>query len=145
MDQPRDLLPELRLWADHKPITVEAWVAQVARSDEAMGFCAVLWPAFVTVGDMVLRAPFDYQRLAGWDRADHAREEIERALNRFSLTDYFHSGAEPQAIARDRRLALARTMADMLKAKLAQDFPERRFSAVLEHDGQDVGVTFFQV
>ena len=92
MNQPRDLLPELLLWADHKPITVEAWLAQVARSDEAMGFCAVLWPAFVTVGDMVFRAPFDHQRLAGWVRADHPREAIERALNLFSLKDYFHSG-----------------------------------------------------
>ena len=145
MNQPRDLLPELLLWADHKPITVEAWLAQVARSDEAMGFCAVLWPAFVTVGDMVFRAPFDHQRLAGWVRADHPREAIERTLNLFSLKDYFHSGAEPKAIARDRRLALGRTMAAMLPAKLAQDFPQLRFSAVLVDDAQDVGVTFFQV
>ncbi len=144
MSQPRDLLPELALWADHQPITVEAWLAQIARSDEAMGFCAVLWPAFETVGDMVFRAPFDHQRMSGWSRLLHSRRDIEHALNQFDLTAFFTAGPEPVPIARERRLALARTMVEMLELKLARDLPDRQFTVALIDVGAATGVTFYQ-
>ena len=141
---PRDLLPELALWDRGKPIGLEDWLRDLGRSDLAMGWCAVLWPAFETVGDMVFRAPFDHQRLTGWSRLTQSRHDIEHALNRFDLTPYFVAGAEPVVIAHERRLALGRTMVEMLQLKLARDLPERRFTVALIDAGPQTGVTFYQ-
>jgi hypothetical protein len=142
---PRDLLPELALWDRGKPIALEDWLRDTGGSDVAMGWSALLWPAFETVGDMVFRAPFDHQRLTGWSRMTHSRHDVEHALNRFDLTQFFAAGPEPVPIAHERRLALARTMVEMLQLKLARDVPERQFAVALIDAGPETGVTFYQI
>lgn len=140
-----DLIPELGHWNDGNGISPEAWIFIEGRADHALGFCAFLWPEFVQFEDYVLRAPLDVQRLRGWERAgDLSRKQIETAMNAYLLDGVFPQDEAEEALKEAQCERLATMMADMLSAKLARDFPQRRFSA-FAMSGEDFGVSFHQL
>ena len=139
-----ELIPELGRWNHGDGISPEDWIFIEGRADHALGFCALLWPNFLQFEGYVLRGPLDVDRLRGWERAGHNRQQIETAMNAF-LMDGIFPNDPTEATLKDRQAEhFASIMADILAAKLLRDFPDRRFSTfVMEH--HDFGVSFHQI
>jgi hypothetical protein len=139
-----DLIPELSKWNDGLGIAPDHWIFIEGRSDHALGFCSMFWPDFVEFEGYVLRAPLDVERLRAWERAGKlTRQEIETAMNAYLLQGMFPRDDADDASKQARCERLAAIMADMLRAKLARDFPHGRFSA-FAMSGDDFGVSFHQ-
>lgn len=138
------LIPELARWNDNG-ISPDDWIFIEGRADHALGFCSLLWPEFVEFEDYVLRAPVDVGRLRDWERAgDRSRRQIETAMNSHLLDGAFPQDGADEALKNAQSECLATIMADMLAAKLARDFPHRRF-ATFVLSGEDLGVSFHQL
>lgn len=144
MSRVTDLIPELGLWNNGNGISPDAWIYIEGRADHALGFCAMFWPEFVEFEGYVLRAPLDIERLRGWERSgDLSRQQIETAMNAYLLDEIFPQDAADEALKDAQCEHLVAIMANMLDAKLARDFPQRRFSAFAMSD-EDFGVSFHQ-
>lgn len=140
-----DLIPELALWNNGNGISPDAWVFIEGRADHALGFCSFLWPEFEVFESYVLRVPVDVDRLRAWENVHGlTRQQIETAMNAYMLDGVFPQDQADGVLKQAQCERLATIMADMLKAKLSRDFPERRFSA-FAMDGDDFGVSFHQV
>ena len=92
----------------------------------------------------VLRGPLDAARLREWESQGHTRQQIETAMNACLLGGVFPNDPTDSQLKETQADRLAKTMAAMLQAKLAYDFPERRFSA-FTLEGEDFGVSFHQI
>jgi hypothetical protein len=140
-----DLIPELGCWNNGSGIAPDAWIYIQGRTDHALGFCTLVWPEFVEFEDYVLRGPLDVERLRSWERdGDLSRHQIETAMNAHLLDGVFPQDEADGALKKAQCERLATIMADMLGAKLARDFPQRRFST-FAMSGDDFGVSFHQL
>jgi hypothetical protein len=140
-----DLLPELAQWNNGDGISADAWIFIEGRADHSLALCSMLWPQFVEFEDYVLRAPLDVERLRGWETSGElSRQQIETAMNAYLLDGMFPRYEADPTLKNAQCVRLASVMADMLGAKLARDFPERRFSA-FAMDCDDFGVSFHQL
>ena len=70
--------------------------------------------------------------------------QIEIAMNAFLLDDAFPEDPAADEVKEAQCSQLATIMVDMLKAKLAKDFPDSRF-CVFVLTGDDIGVSFHQL
>ena len=140
-----DLIPELARWNEGNGIQPDAWISIEGRADHALGYCTFLWPEFLEFEDYVLRAPLDVERLRGWEcNGDLSRQEIETAMNAYLFDGLFPQDTTEEALKNAQSERLATIMAEMLAAKLARDFPQRRFST-FAMSGYDFGVSFHQL
>lgn len=139
-----DLIPELALWNDGKGIAPADWIFIEGRADHALGLCSLLWPELIQSESYVLRGPLDADRLRGWERAGHTHQQIEAAMNAFLLENIFPNDPTDTNLKDVQAGRFAAVMVDMLSAKLARDFPDRRFS-VFVLEGDDFGVSFHQI
>ena len=140
-----DLIPELARWNNGNGIAPDAWIYIEGRADYALAFSTLMWPEFVEFEDYVLRGPLSVERLRGWERdGDLSRQQIETAMNAYLLDEVFPQDATDDALKEAQCDRFAAIMADMLGAKLARDFPQRRFSAFVL-SGEDFGVSFHQI
>ena len=141
------LVPELAEWGDCD-IDIEFWVAGAATYSVAVGLSRLFWPEFLEFEDYILRAhQFSEDAMRSWEEATGGNKiAIEAVLNHVHVTDLFHNdqtGNETQVID------IGRTLQKMWRAKLAVEFPDRKF--VVEFDdtpGRDLltyEVTFWQV
>lgn len=145
MSSVSDLIPELASWNNGNGIAPDAWIYIEGRADHALGFCSFLWPEFVEFEGYVLRSPLDVGRLRGWERGGQlTRQQVETAMNAFLLDGVFPTDQSAEELKELQCEHLAKIMADMLAAKLARDFPDRRFSAFAMND-DDFGVSFHQL
>lgn len=139
-----DLIPELALWNHGAGIAPADWIFGEGRADHALGLCAMLWPELVLFDDYVLRGPLNVERLRGWERAGHSPQQVETAMNAYLLDGIFPDDPADEVLKATQSEYLATIMVDMLSAKLARDFPNRRFSTFVL-TGEDFGVSFHQV
>jgi hypothetical protein len=138
------LIPELAEWNNGQGSAPSDWIWIEGRADHALGFCSLLWPEIVLFEGYVLRGPLDAARLRGWESQGHTRQQIETAMNAFLLEDVFPNDPTEGQLKEMQTDQLGKTMAAMLQAKLAYDFPERRFST-FTLAGEDFGVSFHQI
>ena len=140
-----DLIPELARWNDGTGISPDAWIFIEGRADQALAFTALVWPEFLEFEGYILRGPLDVERLRGWERAgDLSRQQIETAMNAYLLDGMFPQDTAAATLKEAQCQRLAAIMADMVSAKLARDFPERKCSAFVL-SGVDFGVSFHQL
>ncbi len=140
-----DLIPELGRWNNGKGVSPDAWFFIEGRADHALAFCTSVWPEFVEFESYVLRGPLDLERLRGWEHnGDLSRQQIETAMNAYLLDGMFPQDEAIVALKTAQCERLASIMADMLGAKLARDFPQRRFSTFVL-GGNDFGISFHQL
>jgi hypothetical protein len=142
-----DLLPELRAWNDGRGITPVDYVFCVARSDIAASFIDLFWPRFVEFEGYVLREGFDEDNLRRWEAAASVtKQNIETAINFLDVGCLFSNSGEPKSELLDARIELVRTaIAEMYTAKLARDYPDRKFKVALIDDEDDCAVSFYQL
>ncbi len=92
----------------------------------------------------MFRGPFDVERLRGFENmGELSRQQVETAMNAYLLDGIFPRYDPDSTLKLAQCERLISIMADMLGAKLARDFPERRFCA-FAIDGDDFGVSFHQ-
>lgn len=141
-----DLLPDLALWNHGAGIAPESWIFIEGRADHALAYSALFWPALIEFEGYVLRAPMNMDHLRGWEHGgNRSRQQIEMAMNAVYLDGIFPQDTTAQSLKNSQCDHLANLMVDMLKAKLACDFPQRQFTAHIISDEDDFGVTFHQV
>ena len=142
------LIPEMREWNGGKGIDIKAWIGCEGDFRHAIGYSVIFWPRFTVFEQYVLREPFSVESLRGFERQRHGdRRSVEAVMNHLHVADIQHYGCED--ITRDRVVYLGHVLREIYQAKLAWQFPERRFSIIFDDSEQanltDYEITFFQV
>ena len=142
-------MPELSAWNDGDGIGLDDWAFITGKSDAMIAFAEIFWPDFVEVENMVLRraAGVEEQALQRLD-AGQPRQQIEQHLNFWDFGAMFEREKLDEELLEKRRAHLCHEMSDMLRAKLARDFPGRTFEVLPNATGldenDDLEVTFWQ-
>lgn len=146
------LFPEMADWIEQTPSeqSGDGLALSFGRADTALALAEFSWPSFVVIDDMVFRAYSDdtgqAEAVAHWlAHTGGDRTSVEWVLNH---EHFWHLVPEqsPTAAVAMHWGALVR---EMWSAKLARDFPDRKFVVEL-HTGPDVEmmdhqITFYQV
>jgi hypothetical protein len=141
------LVPEAREfdWVDD--LTPVGWLWFAGIPGQAVAYAELFWPEFVEYEGCVLLAAPDPANFREWMASTKGdRRAVEAVLNHQHVTDLF--GERGAAMSREQVVHLGRRLRDMWAAKLAQDFPGRRFVVSFPEDGreslQDYEVSFYQ-
>jgi hypothetical protein len=142
------LIPEMRDWNNGAGIDVEAWIGCEGSFRLAVGYTAIFWPEFVEFEQYVLRAGFSVESLRGFEcQCGGDRRRVEAVMNHLHIADIQHHGCED--ITRERVVYLGRVFSEIYRAKLAWQFPSRRFEVHFDdspaEDLTDCELTFIQV
>lgn len=140
----RALLPELQAWNEGRGIAALDWLWIDAKSDAAIAYAELFWPRFVVEGDCVLRVGFSPEHLAGWRKGGMPRRQIEAAVNYLPLGDLFSMEQGDSSLIDRRVNHLGSVLCEIYEAKLARDFPDRRFVVSLVEEEDDYYLTFRQ-
>ena len=108
--------------------------------DLYFAFLDMFWPEFIVRSDMVfIKDSFDEKQdlLKNTYKDD---KEKEFWINLLSIDGLFS-----EEIDEDKLDFLSKKIAESWKAKLKQDFPERKFKIVVANDEDDVAVSFHQI
>lgn len=139
-----DIIPELAQWNNGAGICADEWIFIEGRADDTLALCSMVWPELFEFEGYVLRGPLDEARLRHWQESgDLNRQQIKTAMNAYLLDGIFPKDEADSLLKNAQIERLAIVMADMLRAKLVRDFPDRRFS-VFVMNGDDFGVSFHQ-
>ncbi len=141
-----ELVPDLATWGD-TPIDIIDWVRGAGSYELAIGYSRIFWPRLVELGDYVLLETNAHpETVRVWEEhLSNDKRAIEAMLNHVHMVDLQGHGAYNEA----QMIDLGRTHREILQAKLAWQFPEKRFEVLFdETPGQapeDYQVTFWQV
>jgi hypothetical protein len=147
MNEFDSLIPEMRDWNNGAGIDVNAWVGCTGNFCLAVGYSTVFWPRLVEFEGYVLHEGFSVDSLRGFEQSCGSdRQQVEAVMNHRHIADIQYYGCED--ITRERIVYLGRILREIYSAKLAWQFPERRFEVVFNEDGVEhltnYEVTFFQ-
>lgn len=135
-------------WNNGKGIDLDGWAQCTASSWSLIGASRVLWPDFVLFDDCVFRDHVpDKANYRDWMvRTGGDRTGVEAVLNHLHVSDAFQTKS-PGSLEGQVRY-IGGVMVAMLRAKLAQEFPDRIFEVSWDCDrNPDMAmwsVTFFQ-
>jgi len=143
------LIPEAREFDWVGDLTPLVWLSFVGSVGQAIAHADLFWPAFVEHDGCVLKADrLDPANFSAWMTSTSGnRRAVEAVINHTHVSDLFgERGAEA---TREQVVHLGRVLRDVWAAKLARDFPGRRFEVSFPEDGceavQDYEVSFYQV
>ena len=142
------LIPELSSWNNGAGITPEDWVGCVGNFELAIGYSRLFWPDFVEHDGLVFLADgFSDDGYRDWTRHSSGdRRAVETVMNHRHVFDHFshHGGTASE----EQVVYLGRVLKEIWQAKLARDFPGRRFVVSFPEDPvdylTDYEVTFWQ-
>ncbi len=141
---PTDLLPELTAWDHGKGVDPLSYLYTIAKSDAAVVYSSLFWPTFVVFDGYVIRDDVSVQLVRDWKKGSAAtRQQVEAAVNYLGIGDLFMN-EEPSELLEQRIAFLGQAVAEIYKAKLARDFPERRFIVSVIDEEDEYAVTFCQ-
>jgi hypothetical protein len=141
------LIPELLEWNNGAGIDVDSWLGIEGDFQLAIAFSRLFWPAFAEHDGCVLFAGFSptvYQDFLA--ACDDDRAGVEAVMNHQHLLDLFcHASATATAA---QLIYLGKVLRDIVKVKLAHDFPQRVFEVEFDEgpfdDLYEYQVTFWQ-
>ena len=95
----------------------------------------------------VLRAGFSVESLRAWERREGGnRWNFEAVMNHLHIADIQYLGCED--LTQERAVYLGRVLSQIYRAKLAWQFPGRRFEVLFDDTPRenlmDYQITFFQ-
>jgi hypothetical protein len=135
------LIPDIDQWNNGRGIDLEDWIQCVGSYPDAIGYSSIFWPRIVEHNGYVLICPFNESVLADFEKsANGNRAAIEATMNHRHMELLFQS--ENCNWSEERITYLGETLAEIYRAKLAQQFPDKRFT--VEYDRNDDRLTFFQ-
>ena len=143
-----ELIPEMRDWNNGAGIDVAAWVGCEGSFRLAVGYSALFWPEFIEFERYVLRAGFSVDGLRGFERqCGGDRRRIEAVMNHLHIADIQYHGCED--ITHERVVYLGRILSEIYRAKLAWQFPSKRFEVHFDDSPAehltDYELTFVQI
>jgi hypothetical protein len=141
------LIPELKDWNNGNGLDVDSWIGCTGTFPLAIGYSTLFWPSFVAFEGYVLREGFTIEGLRDWERhCGGNRRDIESVMNHLHIADTHQGGST--GISSERLVYLGCVLRDIYTAKLAWQFPERRFTVCFDdsasEDLTDYQLTFFQ-
>ena len=121
------LIPEIREWNNGAGIDIGPWTGRLSGNFRlAIGYSTIFWPRFVEFEQYVLRDGFSVNSLRGFERqCEGDRKRIEGVMNHFHIADIHYHGCEDAS--RERVAYLGRILREIYQAKLAWQFPNKRF------------------
>jgi hypothetical protein len=143
-----ELIPEMRDWNNGAGIEIDSWIGCSGNFQLAVGYSRIFWPQFVEFENYVLREGFSVNSLRDFERL-HARNRrgVEAVFNHLHIADIQSHGCED--LTRERIVYLGRVLREVYQAKLAWQFPNRRFEVVFDDSFMenllDYQITFYQV
>jgi hypothetical protein len=129
------LIPEARAFDWVSDLTPLGWLYHAGSVGQAIAYADLFWPRFVEHDRCVLLADrLDSATFQRWMASTNGdRRAVEAVLNHTHVADLFRpDGIEP---TREQVVHLGRVLRDMWAAKLARDFPGRRFVVTFPEDG----------
>jgi len=124
-----DLVPELREWDAHNggEESLEGWASCIGSFSLAAAYASLFWPAFVVVRGRVFRQGVTEQVVDSWLGGISGNLQATQAtINHLHLLDVQHPGVWGDATDEQMRY-LGNMLRTTWSAKLAMDFPERKF------------------
>ena len=138
-----ELLPELREWNNGKGIEPLDYVYVRATSEMTIALASLFWPEFATFEGYVLRTGFNLDNVRNNERAGWTRSQVEAAASFFDVGGLF--GQEPGTKLLSKRIDfIGGCLVQTYCAKLATEFPGRKFNVRLVDKEEDFYLTFFQ-
>ena len=136
------LTPAYQRWCMHAPSEsrdLASYTAHLARVDHLLCYLSILYPTFVSVDDLILRAdalPDDWNAFMSQARAAHwSPRQLEYIINHLHVGDVFLNDPDYDAIPLEVYGFLADVIADLRRKRLQDAFPRRRFEVgVTERD-----------
>jgi hypothetical protein len=141
------LIPELPDWNNGKGIDVDSWIGCSGDFQLAVGYSTLFWPRFVELDGYVLREGFSTESLRSFQQqSSPSCRSVEAVMNHLHIAAiHYHDLSHCTA---DHALYLGRVLREIYQAKLAWQFPDRRFEVVFdESPREDVmayEITFYQ-
>lgn len=143
-----ELIPEMKEWNNGKGTDIQTWIECEGNFKLAIGYSTLFWPRFTEFEGFVLREGFSVESLRGFEQqCKGERRSIEAVMNHLHLDGIQYMGCED--ISRERLIYLGRVLREAHQAKLAWQFPNKRFEVMF--DGSflenlvDYQITFYQV
>ena len=141
------LIPELREWNNGLGIGVEPWISCSGSFQLAVGYTALYWPRFVEFEGYVLREGFSADSFRGFrDQCTGSRRDLEAVMNHLHIAAV-HC-CDLNSFTAEHALYLGRALRVIYQAKLAWQFPSRKFEVVFDEstksDLMGYEITFFQ-
>jgi hypothetical protein len=138
-----ELIPEMRDWNNGTGIDLKGWISCTGGFRLAVGYSAIFWPGFVEFEQYVLREGFSVEALRGFEeQCGGDRRRVEAVMNHLHIADIQSPGCED--INRERVVYLGRVLSEMYRAKLAWQFPSKRFE-VLFDDSYAKSLTDYEI
>ncbi len=140
-----ELVPEARHWNGGQGIAPGSWIGFVGRVDHAIAYGEWFWPEVIEIdGCVFLSGATEEGYLSFLQGAGGDKRAVEAVMNHRHIYDLF-MGAEP---TREQAVYLGRLLQETWAAKLARDFPGRRFEVSFPEgetgEDPDYQVTFYQ-
>jgi|SRR5580658_5664360 hypothetical protein len=142
-----DLIPELKTWSP--PISPDTLAASEGRNPLAIGYLSVFWPSFVEYDGMVfLGETVEEASVSSWLATTKGdKRSVEATLNHLHVLDVQHPGAWRDATEPQIKF-IGQALKEMWEAKLARDFPTKKFVVELiegtSEKLEDYQVVFYQ-
>lgn len=144
----RGLLPEIDTWINNAPeqdLDGGSLAIGMARTDAALALTEFCWPSYVVIDDMVFRGYSNdcgvAKAVAHWLQATNGdKTATERVVNH----EHFWHLLQSSPPTTEAVMHWGTLVREMWIAKLARDFPERRFEVEL-HSGLDVKIMDHQI
>lgn len=141
-------IPQMREWNNGAGVNVQTWVEASGNFELAIGYSTLFWPEFVEFERYVLRAGFSVESLRGFEgQCGGDRRQIEAVMNHLHIADIHNPGSDE--IACERVIYLGRVLSEVYRAKLAWQFPSKRFEVLFDDSPMenilDYELTFVQI
>lgn len=148
-DIPESMKSGLMTWNNGRGISLVDWTANSGSFSLAVGYSELFWPRFVEFEKYVLLEGFRLEGLRSFERGPGAtRCSVEQVMNHFHIADIQHAACAD--ITADKLVVLGSRLREIYAAKLAFEFPGRKFSVEFfqpddPEELEDYQVTFFQI
>jgi hypothetical protein len=145
---PQSIVSELADWNDGAGIDLVDWTANTGSFSLAVGYSEVFWPRFTEFENYVLMESFSLAALRSFESLPQiTRQSIERVMNHLHIADIQHGACTD--IAADKLIFLGHRLREIYAAKLALDFPDRKFLVEFycpeqSQDFEDYQLSFFR-
>lgn len=141
------LIPELPDWNNGEGIDVESWIGCSGNFQLAVGYSTLFWPRFVEFEDYVLREGFCMDSFRAFQQQCSSRKSAEAVINHLHIAAiHCH---DLSGCTAGHALYLGRVLREIYQAKLAWQFPARRFEVVFDESEREnvmaYEITFYQV
>ena len=142
-----DLVPETRDWNGGSGIDLHSWIGCVGSFEHAIGYGELFWPEFAELDGCVFFAGVTEAGYRGFmEQTGGDKRAVQTVLNHRHILDMF--AVSEQDVPRAQVVYFGRLLREVWAAKLARDFPDRRFVVSFPEEGceslMDFELSFYQ-